>query len=199
MPLEAADVHRAAHWSQQQRSEKASCELVFVPHLKCDSLSVWMCRTGDPLYIVKIVIGPIICFVLLLCVAVAGFVMFKKKYVIITSCSVLSLIFSSLYFVGLLINVLLLFLSVKLRGQVVPFTPLLTQSISVLMMVSNFLKPFYYWPSSWGIFNLMMDLRLIKKNLLHITAPVALELLKSQEMWLVGLGCLFSLMRFWCW
>lgn len=38
-----------------------------------------MCRAGDPLYIVKIVIGPIICFVLLLLVTVGGFVMFKKK------------------------------------------------------------------------------------------------------------------------
>lgn len=34
---------------------------------------------SDPLYIVKIIIGPVICFVLLLCVAVAGFVMFKKN------------------------------------------------------------------------------------------------------------------------
>ncbi|XP_035489022.1 insulin receptor a [Scophthalmus maximus] len=34
---------------------------------------------SDPLYIVKIVIGPIICLVLLLFVAVAGFVMFKKN------------------------------------------------------------------------------------------------------------------------
>ncbi|KAI3374266.1 hypothetical protein L3Q82_006113 [Scortum barcoo] len=34
---------------------------------------------SDPLYIVKIVIGPVICFVLLLLVAVAGFVMFKKN------------------------------------------------------------------------------------------------------------------------
>ncbi|KAM7379575.1 hypothetical protein PAMP_005121 [Pampus punctatissimus] len=33
----------------------------------------------DPLNIVKIVIGPVICFVLLLLVAVAGFVMFKKN------------------------------------------------------------------------------------------------------------------------
>lgn len=43
-----------------------------------------MCSTGDPLYIVKIVIGPIICFVLLLLVSVTGFVMFKKKYAVIT-------------------------------------------------------------------------------------------------------------------
>ncbi|KAF3858021.1 hypothetical protein F7725_011222 [Dissostichus mawsoni] len=34
---------------------------------------------SDPLYAVKIVIGPIICFVLLLFVAGAGFVMFKKS------------------------------------------------------------------------------------------------------------------------
>ncbi|XP_039998890.1 insulin receptor a [Xiphias gladius] len=34
---------------------------------------------SDPLYIVKIVIGPVICFVLLLFVSVAGFVMFKKN------------------------------------------------------------------------------------------------------------------------
>ncbi|TNM98429.1 hypothetical protein fugu_014675 [Takifugu bimaculatus] len=34
---------------------------------------------SDPLYIVKIIIGPIICFVLLLLVAVGGFVMFKKS------------------------------------------------------------------------------------------------------------------------
>lgn len=42
-----------------------------------------MFSTGDPLYIVKIVIGPVICFVLLLFVSVAGFVMFKKKYVLL--------------------------------------------------------------------------------------------------------------------
>eukprot|EP00064_Thunnus_orientalis_P015399 superscaffoldBa00002846_g15451 len=35
--------------------------------------------TTDPLNILKIVIGPVICFVLLLFVAVAGFVMFKKN------------------------------------------------------------------------------------------------------------------------
>ncbi|XP_035525964.1 insulin receptor a [Morone saxatilis] len=34
---------------------------------------------SDPLYIVKIVIGPVICFVLLLFVAGAGFVVFKKN------------------------------------------------------------------------------------------------------------------------
>ncbi|XP_029970306.1 insulin receptor a [Salarias fasciatus] len=33
----------------------------------------------DPLHVFKIIIGPVICFVLLLCVAVAGFVMFKKN------------------------------------------------------------------------------------------------------------------------
>lgn len=44
----------------------------------------WMCWTGDPLYIVKIVIGPIICFILLLLVSVTGFVMFKKKYAYMT-------------------------------------------------------------------------------------------------------------------
>uniref|UniRef100_A0A7N8YD95 receptor protein-tyrosine kinase n=1 Tax=Mastacembelus armatus TaxID=205130 RepID=A0A7N8YD95_9TELE len=44
---------------------------------------------SDPLYIVKIIIGPVICLVLLLCVAAAGFVMFKKKYVVITFCSLL--------------------------------------------------------------------------------------------------------------
>ncbi|XP_054622983.1 insulin receptor a [Dunckerocampus dactyliophorus] len=33
----------------------------------------------DPLNVAKIVIGPVICVVLLLCVAVAGFVMFKKN------------------------------------------------------------------------------------------------------------------------
>ncbi|CAN9503462.1 unnamed protein product [Ophioblennius macclurei] len=33
----------------------------------------------DPLYVFKIVIGPIICIVLLLCVAVVGFVIFKKN------------------------------------------------------------------------------------------------------------------------
>lgn len=42
------------------------------------------CLTGDPLYIVKIVIGPIICFILLLLVSVTGFVMFKKKYANLT-------------------------------------------------------------------------------------------------------------------
>ncbi|CAG5896505.1 unnamed protein product [Menidia menidia] len=34
---------------------------------------------SDPLYVLKIVIGPIICFVLLLFVSLAGFVMFKKN------------------------------------------------------------------------------------------------------------------------
>ncbi|XP_068196167.1 insulin receptor a [Antennarius striatus] len=34
---------------------------------------------SDPLYIFKIVIGPIICFVLLLCVSTIGFIMFKKN------------------------------------------------------------------------------------------------------------------------
>ncbi|XP_063741563.1 insulin receptor a [Eleginops maclovinus] len=34
---------------------------------------------SDPLYVMKIIIGPIICFVLLLFVAGAGFVMFKKN------------------------------------------------------------------------------------------------------------------------
>ncbi|XP_068604714.1 insulin receptor a [Brachionichthys hirsutus] len=34
---------------------------------------------SDPLYILKIVIGPIICFVLLLCVSTIGFIMFKKN------------------------------------------------------------------------------------------------------------------------
>lgn len=34
---------------------------------------------SDPLHVVKIVIGPVICFVLVLCVALAGFVMFKKS------------------------------------------------------------------------------------------------------------------------
>lgn len=52
--------------------------LVFF-HLQPVSLSLWNVLTGDPLYIVKIVIGPIICSVLLLLVAVGGFVMFKKK------------------------------------------------------------------------------------------------------------------------
>ncbi|XP_076004360.1 insulin receptor a [Genypterus blacodes] len=33
----------------------------------------------DPINVVKVVIGPVICFILLLCVAVAGFVMFKKN------------------------------------------------------------------------------------------------------------------------
>lgn len=35
--------------------------------------------SGDPLHIVKIVIGPIICSALLLLVAVGVFVMFKKR------------------------------------------------------------------------------------------------------------------------
>lgn len=43
-----------------------------------------MCWIGDPLYVVKIVIGPIICFILLLLVSVTGFVMFKKKYAYMT-------------------------------------------------------------------------------------------------------------------
>ncbi|XP_024129446.1 insulin receptor a [Oryzias melastigma] len=34
---------------------------------------------SDPLYVVKIIIGPIICFVLLLLVSVVGFVVFKKN------------------------------------------------------------------------------------------------------------------------
>ena len=38
-----------------------------------------LCQTGDPLYVVKIIIGPVICSVLLLLVAIGGFVMFKKK------------------------------------------------------------------------------------------------------------------------
>ncbi|TWW73664.1 Insulin receptor [Takifugu flavidus] len=41
---------------------------------------------SDPLYIVKIIIGPIICFVLLLLVAVGGFVMFKKRYNLMQMC-----------------------------------------------------------------------------------------------------------------
>lgn len=36
---------------------------------------------------VKIIIGPIICFVLLLLVSVAGFVVFKKKYAAVTPSS----------------------------------------------------------------------------------------------------------------
>ncbi|KAM6989216.1 insulin receptor-like [Tautogolabrus adspersus] len=34
---------------------------------------------SDPLYFVKIVIGPILCFVLVLCMAVAGFIIFRKS------------------------------------------------------------------------------------------------------------------------
>ncbi|KAM9322713.1 insulin receptor a isoform 1-T1 [Pholidichthys leucotaenia] len=36
-------------------------------------------EANDPLYVLKIVIGPIICFVLLLCVTLAGFIIFKKN------------------------------------------------------------------------------------------------------------------------
>ncbi|KAM4552222.1 insulin receptor a [Odontesthes bonariensis] len=35
--------------------------------------------SSDPLYVVKIIIGPVICFVLLVFVALAGFIMFKKN------------------------------------------------------------------------------------------------------------------------
>lgn len=96
-----------------------------------------MCSTADPLHIVKIVIGLVICFVLLLLVAVAGFVMFKKKYAIFGFCSMLFfLVLLNILSVPLL-NAFLFFLLAKLKVQVVPSTPHQTQSISVLTMVGN--------------------------------------------------------------
>lgn len=74
---------------------------------------------------------------MLLFVALAGFVMFKKKYAIIT------LIFLVFHIVLVVIlNAYFFFLSVKLKGLVVQSTPLQTQSIWVLMTVSKQFKPF---------------------------------------------------------
>ena len=44
-----------------------------------------MCAGTDPTNMLKILIGPVICFILLLFVAGAGFVVFKKKYAIPTN------------------------------------------------------------------------------------------------------------------
>lgn len=100
-------------------------------HRKSDWLCNWMCWTGDPLYIVKIVIGPIICFILLLLVSVTGFVMFKKKYASVAL--IFFLFLNSAH--SQVKSVFLLFLSVKLKVLVVPSMPHPTQSIWVLMMV----------------------------------------------------------------
>lgn len=83
-----------------------------------------MFLTGDPLYIVKIVIGPIICFILLLLVSVTGFVMFKKKY------ANTALIFFTVSFKPpCRLNVRLFLFSAKLKVLVVPSMPHPTQSI----------------------------------------------------------------------
>jgi hypothetical protein len=44
------------------------------------NLFVYVCAVTDPTNMLKILIGPVICFILLLFVAGAGFVVFKKKY-----------------------------------------------------------------------------------------------------------------------
>lgn len=110
------------------------------------SLFVCLFWSGDPLYIVKIIIGPVICIVLLLIVSITGFFLFKKRCVTITSCSALCFYLASVFiskcvvflFVGL----------VKLKGPVVPFTPLQTPSISVLMTVSEGFESFNQWRKS---------------------------------------------------
>lgn len=101
-----------------------SCSLMcgFRKSLFCSSPEMWltvygrMCWTGDPLYVVKIIIGPIICFVLLLFVAVAGFVMFRKKYAINTFCSILLLIFKLFYILSVFIKYFSLFPSSQTQG-----------------------------------------------------------------------------------
>lgn len=67
--------------------------------LKRGSLCGGMCLPGvDASSVVKIVIGPAICLALLLCVAVVGFMMFKKKYVSATLSLLSAVLFVSFQF-----------------------------------------------------------------------------------------------------